>query len=305
MQNVITEEAAKAKAKALRAALADKGVELNHQACLDVISRVEGEKGWSALNAKQNQVSAKAPAAKKILGFSEVLDSCVFDYEFDVNFYNPEGNRIHQELYLTLDDARQVQAEWRMQGSGWSAELFVFRWVSGVAVYPEKKDSSEFRFPVEFTRQDGSKFTERFESESEACREADRWSNFSDPDVKGQYLGEEPLPDVVPPAAPEKALPAQPAANSFEPPLGWKPSYSPWRHGGWYVSNVQYPSGAVGCVSNNYPDGKWRIVCDERRDDLGGPDDFTFATRDAAARAEYDMAARYHAAAANGATKTN
>ncbi|HTB50085.1 MAG TPA: hypothetical protein VK701_03840 [Solirubrobacteraceae bacterium] len=63
----------------------------------------------------------------------------------------------------------------------------------------------------------------------------------------------------------------------------WTPSYSPWRHGGWYVDNVGYPSGAVGCVSRNYADRKWRIVCDER----GG--DHTYPNRDAAARAEHDI----------------
>src|SRR4051812_29399717 len=40
--------------------------------------------------------------------------------------------------------------------------------------------------------------------------------------------------------------------------------YSKWRHGGWYVHNVRYPSGAIGCVSRNYEDGKWRIACDPR-----------------------------------------
>lgn len=58
----------------------------------------------------------------------------------------------------------------------------------------------------------------------------------------------------------------------------WTPSFSRWRHGGWYVDNVRYPSGAVGCVSNNYPDRKWRIVCSDH--------DVTFPSRDAAARAE-------------------
>lgn len=64
---------------------------------------------------------------------------------------------------------------------------------------------------------------------------------------------------------------------------GWTPQYSPWRHGGWYVSNLQYPNRASGCVSSNYPDGKWRIVCD------GRPTDYTYPTRDAAARAEYEL----------------
>jgi hypothetical protein len=68
------------------------------------------------------------------------------------------------------------------------------------------------------------------------------------------------------------------------------PAYSPWRHGGWYVHNVQYPSGAIGCVSRNYPDKKWRIVCDDRRGDLGDEGDFTFPNRDAAARAEFEIA---------------
>lgn len=69
----------------------------------------------------------------------------------------------------------------------------------------------------------------------------------------------------------------------------WTPAYSPWRHGGWYVDNVRYPSGAVGCVSRNYADKKWRIACDYR------PDAYelhTYPNRDAAARAERELAAR-------------
>lgn len=66
--------------------------------------------------------------------------------------------------------------------------------------------------------------------------------------------------------------------------------YSPWRHGGWYVDNVRYPSGAVGCVSRNYADRKWRIVCDDRGYP-GGPVDYTYANRDAAARAERELIA--------------
>jgi hypothetical protein len=71
----------------------------------------------------------------------------------------------------------------------------------------------------------------------------------------------------------------------------WQPSFERWRHGGWYVTNVRYPNGACGCVSNNYPDKKWRIVCDERRRELGEEGDFTFLTRTAAAEAERDLAA--------------
>ncbi len=64
----------------------------------------------------------------------------------------------------------------------------------------------------------------------------------------------------------------------------WDPDYSPWRHGGWYVGGVHYRSGAIGCVSRNYPDKKWRIVCDSRS---GG---HTYPTRDAAAAAELMLA---------------
>jgi hypothetical protein len=72
----------------------------------------------------------------------------------------------------------------------------------------------------------------------------------------------------------------------------WQPIYSPWRHGGWYVNNVRYPNGAIGCVSRNYPDKKWRIVCDDRREELDGKGDFTYPNRDAAARAERELANR-------------
>jgi len=66
----------------------------------------------------------------------------------------------------------------------------------------------------------------------------------------------------------------------------WTPEFSPWRHGGWYVDNVRYKSGAVGCVSRNYPDGKWRIVCDPRPFE----EQPTFKSRNEAARAERELA---------------
>lgn len=63
-------------------------------------------------------------------------------------------------------------------------------------------------------------------------------------------------------------------------------TFSRWRHGGWYVDQVRYKSGACGCVSRNYPDGKWRIVCDPRPFEQQP----TFRTRDEAAQAEFDLA---------------
>lgn len=71
---------------------------------------------------------------------------------------------------------------------------------------------------------------------------------------------------------------------SDTPPSAFE--YEPWRHGGWYVTNVSYPSGAVGCVSRKYPDRKWRIVCDTRTEDQRP----TFPNRDAAALAEWHLA---------------
>ena len=62
----------------------------------------------------------------------------------------------------------------------------------------------------------------------------------------------------------------------------WSPKYEQWRHGGWYVTNIQYITGAVGCVSRNYADRKWRIVCDKRPFDTAP----TFRSRDEAAAAE-------------------
>jgi hypothetical protein len=68
----------------------------------------------------------------------------------------------------------------------------------------------------------------------------------------------------------------------------WTPVYDAWRHGGWYVRDVRYPSGACGCVSRNYSDGKWRIVC--QNTGPGSDGDVTYPSRDAAARAERDLA---------------
>lgn len=63
-------------------------------------------------------------------------------------------------------------------------------------------------------------------------------------------------------------------------------NYAPWRHGGWYVQDVRYPSGAIGCVSRNYEDRKWRIACDPRGFEAAP----TFKNRDEAARAEWSLA---------------
>lgn len=62
-------------------------------------------------------------------------------------------------------------------------------------------------------------------------------------------------------------------------------TYERWRHGGWYVTNIQYPSGAIGCVSRNYADHKWRIACDPRPFNQQP----TFKNRDAAAQGELDL----------------
>jgi len=66
----------------------------------------------------------------------------------------------------------------------------------------------------------------------------------------------------------------------------WVPEYAPWRHGGSYVTNVGYISGHSGCVSRNFPDRKWRIVCDPRPFEQQP----TFRTRDEAAHAERAIA---------------
>ncbi|MFL1449167.1 hypothetical protein ACI77O_12300 [Pseudomonas tritici] len=74
-------------------------------------------------------------------------------------------------------------------------------------------------------------------------------------------------------------------------PEQWNPVFSKWRGGGWNAHAVHYPTGSIGCVSCNYPDKKWRIVCDERRTGaLGEPGDQTYPTRLAAAGAEYELA---------------
>lgn len=77
---------------------------------------------------------------------------------------------------------------------------------------------------------------------------------------------------------------AAPPVEIASPPT--KFFYSPWRKGGWYVDNVRYPSGACGCVSRNYADGKWRIACHPRASYDDAP---TFKTRDEAALAEWHL----------------
>lgn len=71
----------------------------------------------------------------------------------------------------------------------------------------------------------------------------------------------------------------QPPANT---PVGdlWTPEFGErWRHGGWYVTNLQYPSGGIGCVAKR-DDGRWMVACDSRENPP------TYPNREAAARAE-------------------
>ena len=63
----------------------------------------------------------------------------------------------------------------------------------------------------------------------------------------------------------------------------WEPVFSPWRHGGSYVTNIRYPNGACGCIvsARHSTDGFFHIAC--------GPEELTsikFKTRRAAALAE-------------------
>lgn len=58
MPQIITEAAAKAKAKALRLKLNSMGFAIGHQQALEVVASLENETGWSSLNAKQNQAAA-------------------------------------------------------------------------------------------------------------------------------------------------------------------------------------------------------------------------------------------------------
>lgn len=76
------------------------------------------------------------------------------------------------------------------------------------------------------------------------------------------------------------------APNVPSPPAYFE--YERWRHGGWYVHGVRYPSGACGCVSRNFPDRRWRIVCDTRTGD------HVYPSRDAAALAEWHLAQAKH-----------
>lgn len=66
----------------------------------------------------------------------------------------------------------------------------------------------------------------------------------------------------------------------------WEPRYSNWRHGGSYVDNIVYPSGAVGCIasSRHTRSGRFEIACSPAEHDE------KYRTRDEAARAEAEIA---------------
>lgn len=93
---------------------------------------------------------------------------------------------------------------------------------------------------------------------------------------------------------------AEPAVEPGQIVVGvfvWQPAYARRSDGDWQVTNLRYPGGGTARVSNRYPDRKWRIVNDKRRTAINAPGDFTYPTRDAAARAERECLLRASAPA--------
>lgn len=228
MSILITEEAAKAKAKALRQILAEKGVPLNHQACLDVIARIEGETNWPAMNAKQvaaartkhaasgssaissaHNRSLPAPASRPVAIAVEQTraDFCApnrpLQSGFEPSFFHaPAGSNVedypHEVTFRNPEGNRvhldyyktKAQAEAEMTAWGPREEGFC----ADYAFLPDSDiPASEFdyRFKVRFTRPNGTQFIERYPTEKVARAEAARWAKFSDPVVNGEYLGED------------------------------------------------------------------------------------------------------------------
>lgn len=59
---VLSEEAAKAKARTLRKGLGEMGQRIKHAQALELVARLEGAKNWSELNALQVRASTTTPA---------------------------------------------------------------------------------------------------------------------------------------------------------------------------------------------------------------------------------------------------
>ncbi len=59
MQSVITEDAAKAKARAVRARAQELGLGVTHQQAMELMAAAEGEPSWGSLNAKQRAQAAR------------------------------------------------------------------------------------------------------------------------------------------------------------------------------------------------------------------------------------------------------
>ena len=227
MHALITEEAAKAKAKALRQILAEKGVPLNHQACLDVIARIEGETNWPTMNAKQVAAARAKPQSKQtppvtaaaspkqgasINAKSVAVTQTLADLQanpvpraggFEPSFFYSHGGAniadYPHEVTFRNPEGNRVHLDYYKTKEQAEAEMATWgpREEGFCADYAYLPDSDipasefDYRFKVRFTRPDGSKFIDRFPTEKIARAEAARWANFSDPVVNGEYLGED------------------------------------------------------------------------------------------------------------------
>ena len=66
MVSVLTEEAAKAKAKALHKGLLDMSFPVKHAQALELVARMEGYPTWAALNAAQSRMRSEPAAAATV-----------------------------------------------------------------------------------------------------------------------------------------------------------------------------------------------------------------------------------------------
>ena len=147
---------AKAMARALRASLADRQIELSHSECLEIVARQFGVDNWNVLAARiETERGAKEHAAQGAIRFGDAIPILrIFDVakakEFYIDFLGFAIDWEHRfgddfPLYAQVSRA-DIKLHLSEHHGDASPGSTVFVWMRGIAQYHRELTAKNYRY---------------------------------------------------------------------------------------------------------------------------------------------------------------
>jgi len=147
---------AKAMARALRASLGEKLIELSHSECLEIVARQFGVENWNVLAAKiEAEKSATEHPAKGSIRFSDAIPILrIFDVEkakefyvdflgFTIDWEHRFGDDFPLYAQVSRADIKLHLSEHHGDASPGST---VFVWMRGIVAYHQELNEKNYRY---------------------------------------------------------------------------------------------------------------------------------------------------------------